>query len=144
MQGSHELGIHLTGIDTLLFEIDCYADASQFSNILQTLFGISGEAGDGFNKDSIDKSLSAIRQQALEFIALVCGCAGDTLVCVDVDESPVFVAGNQRDVMVRLCDEGIQLIGGIRTDTSVCRNTKLCFLNHLHGIDGNDFLVVQR
>ena len=80
VDGGDELAAHIGGVDALALEADIDAQLLQLPHCLQTVLGVPGEAGDGFDEDLADESSAAVRHHALEVLPLCGGGAGDALV----------------------------------------------------------------
>ena len=128
--GQHLAGYH-PGIDVMLLEEDTDSQCPQLPNRLQAVLCISGESGDGFHKNLIDLSPSAVLQHPLEVSPFLCGCTGDTLIRIDVYQFPPVMGFNEIVVVGILGGEAIQLIVRIGTDTAVGGNPQDDFLLRL-------------
>ena len=125
VDGGDELAAHIGGIDALAFEADIDTQLLQLPHRLQTVLGVPGEAGDGFNEDLVDEPPAAVRHHALEILPLCGGGAGDALVGVDIHHAPFSLAGDQLGVVAVLRREGVELVIGVRADTSIGRYPQL-------------------
>ena len=112
----------MCGIDVLLLEVDADTKGLQFSHGLQTLFGVACEAGSGFDKNAVNTAAAAVFHHPQEVIPLFNGCAGDTLICIDVCEYPVWIAVDEFCKVSGLGCIGVELIIGVRADAGVCRD----------------------
>ena len=119
VDGGDELAAHIGGVDALALEADIDAQLLQLPHCLQTVLGVPGEAGDGFNEDLVDEPPAAVRHHALEVLPLCGGGAGDALVGVDIHHAPLSLAGDQLGVVAVLRREGVELVIGVRADTGI-------------------------
>ncbi|MPM82858.1 hypothetical protein SDC9_129920 [bioreactor metagenome] len=93
---------------------------------MDVLLGITGEARNGFHKDSVDLAVPAVLNQPVEIIPLACHKAGDALVGVYVGQFPIFMAGNMPGVVIDLCDVGVELIVRLAADAGICGHVEFC------------------
>ena len=128
----------LCGIDVLFLEVDADTERLQFSHGLQTFFGVACEARGGFDKNTVNTAAAAIFHHPQEVISLFDGCAGDTLVGIDVCKYPVWIAVDESCKVSGLGCIGVELIVGVRADAGVCRHPEGAREILLGGRDGDD------
>ena len=58
----------------------------------------------------VDQATAAIGQHALKIFTFRGGSTGDALVGIDIDQCPIFLAGDQRGIISVLRSKGIELI----------------------------------
>lgn len=121
IDGGDELAAHIGGVDALALEADIDAQLLQLPHRLQTVLGVPGEAGDGFNEDTVDFSTAAIFHHPLEVLPLFSGGAGDALVCIDIYKRPIRIAVDELCEVSGLGGVGVELVTGVRADAGVCR-----------------------
>ena len=97
-------------VDALPLEANIDLQYFQLPNGLKAVLGISGKAGDRFNKDLVDQAPAAVSHHAVEIIPLGSRCSGNAFVGVDTDELPFCFAGDQSRVVLVLRRKGVQLI----------------------------------
>ena len=119
--GGHHLAGDSGGVDVLLLEADAHADFLQLPCGLQTVLGVSCEAGDGLHQNFVDPAPLAVCEESLEVLSLVRRCAGDPPVGVNIHQLPIRVFSYEGGVVSVLCGERVELVRGIRADTAVCR-----------------------
>ena len=135
---SHHFAGHRRSVNVLFLEVDADTERFQLSDGFQTFLGIAGKAGDGFYQHPVDQPSAAICQEPLEVLTLFSRCPSDTLICVYVYHSPVFLAGDQVAVVTVLGGEGVKLVIRGGADTGVCRNPQFGVLGLFGCLDGDD------
>ena len=60
VQGGHQFGGYPCSIDVLLLEEDGRSVGAELPDSLQTLRRVAGEAGDGFDQNSVNESAPAV------------------------------------------------------------------------------------
>ena len=128
----------LCGIDVLLLEVDADTERLQFSHGLQTFFGVACEAGSGLDKNAVNAAVAAVFHHPQEVIPLFDGCAGDTLIGIDVCKYPVWIAVDELCKVSGLGCIGVELIVGVRADAGVCRHPEGAREILPGGRDGDD------
>lgn len=121
---SHHFAGHRRSVNVLFLEADADTERFQLSDGFQAFLGIAGKAGDGFYQHPVDQPSAAICQEPLEVLTLFSRCPSNTLICVYVNHSPVFLAGDQVTVVTVLGGEGVELVirGGADTAYAATRN----------------------
>lgn len=97
----------------------------QRAYIFQTLYRVSGEAGDGFCDDIVDLSVLAVADHALKFRAFVRPCAGDALIGIKAGKLPLFPGGDHFCINAHLVLIGCKLFFGVCGDAAVGRHSLL-------------------
>ena len=142
--GGEQLTAHIGRVDMLLLEAHPHTDGLQLPDGAQAVPGVAGEPGDRLDQHLVYPPTAAVRQEALEVRALLRRGACDTLVGIEVSQRPVLLGADQGGVVVELGHEGVELVGGVRTDPAVGRYPELLRLLSWRGLDHNNILLFQR
>ena len=106
-------------INILFLKVHADAKRLQLTHSLQAVLGIARKARDGFDKDAVNTPFPRILQHPLEILSFGYRSAGDSLICIDIDEIPIRIADDKfREVGV-LRGIGVELVIGIRADASI-------------------------
>ena len=79
--------------------------ATSIENVLDFVCDLNALVG--VHQHPVDQPSAAICQEPLEVLTLFSRCPSDTLICVYVYHSPVFLAGDQVAVVTVLGGEGV-------------------------------------
>ena len=112
---------HFARVDVLLLEADGDPQPEQFSDVLDMILGIPGEARHGFDQYPVDLPGPAVRQHPVEVVTILRIQTADAFIGVNVDQFPVLTGGDKFGVVIDLGDIGIELIIGVAADAGVGR-----------------------
>ena len=93
--GKAKLGIFIQGVDVVILEENTHTVTQQLTGKLDGVQGVAGKSGNFLGDDKIKFVLSSILNHTVEILTLFRGDAGQPLVNITGNKSPVFVALNE-------------------------------------------------
>ena len=126
--GQHQLCGLVHGVDVFFFKVDCDALCFQHSDVVQAVYGIAGEAGDGLGEDQVDFALLTPFHHPHEVRPLLGRSTSDALIRKDVGYRPRLILHDLIGVVVFLRLVAVELILLFGGYPAVGRHPKLPLL----------------
>jgi len=101
------------GVDSFLLKQYRNAKAFQFAYSLDAVQRIPRKSGNGFDKNPINLSVSAILEQTLKIVSGGCCRTRDGFISIQSGKLPVLFGLDDVGIVRNLRGEGIELVGGI-------------------------------
>ena len=100
--GKQHLTLGIRGVDVLFFKENRDVLLLQFSDILQTIQGVSGKTADGLGNDHINVSVHAVLDHAVKFLPLFRICSSDPVISINPGQFPFRILLDKLRIMRHL------------------------------------------
>ena len=131
--GQHHLAVFLQRVDVLFFKHYPDAHGFQLADVTDAVQRVSCKPADGLGNNEVNFTFFAVADHPHEIGALLCGGAGNPLVCVGARQCPLWRAHDEVGVVAFLCVKAGELFLKIRGNPAVGGHPHLAIFSPTEG-----------